>query len=265
MRETTGSAGNPEHPGDPARLNAVTYQNWHCYFIGNKDHFSDIAWTGKAELTRQETQLIATALQQFQKGENSEGKHLIRFARRNGDPAYLDAITGLIREEQKHALVLWKFMSENNIRRIRGHWVDGVFRRLRQFGGLENSIRVLITAEIIAAVFYRGFRDATHSPTLRAICEQILRDEEMHINFQSFTLRNFYVKKGHIGKLFTRGVHRVLMIGTTVVVWLMHSRLLKTGGFTYRKFDRAVFREYARATGMIRGVGPIDMRMRIAG
>jgi hypothetical protein len=199
-------------------------------------------------------------LQQFQKGENSEGKHLIAFARQHPDPDYIHAIKDLIREEQTHALVLGKFMLANGIPKIKSQWVDNVFRLLRRFGGLENSVRVLLTAEVIAAVFYKAFRESTNSITLKAICIQILRDEEMHINFQSFTLAHYYQRKPPLGQLVTRAWHRTLMIGTTLVVWVGHSRLLRAGGFTFRSFQQDVFREYVRAVRMIRGRDAISIR-----
>ena len=243
----------------------MTHTDWHCYFLANKNHFDHIAWSDGPELTGDESLVITRSIQQFQKGENSEGKHLIRFAKRHRDATYLSAITDLIREEQTHSLVLGRFMESNGIPKIRSHWVDTIFRKLRQFGNLENSIRVLISAEIIAAVFYQALHDATNSPTLKAICKQILRDEEMHINFQSFTLKTFFARKSLVGKLWTRTFHRMLMIGTTIVVWLTYFRLLTAGGFTMRSFQNKVFREYARAMRMVRGADEITIRAEAIG
>ena len=46
-------------------------------------------------------------------------------------------------------------MTFHGIDFIYEHWVDTIFRKLRNFAGLEHSVVVLITAEIIAAVLIK--------------------------------------------------------------------------------------------------------------
>jgi hypothetical protein len=214
----------------------MSYSNWKEYFELNKVHFSDIDWSQQEKLTEKEKKIITASIQQFQKGENSEGKHFFAFAKTFPDPLYQECIKLFIAEEQTHALVLGKFMDKHCIPKIKKHWVDGCFRWLRKFSGLENSVIVLVTAEIIAKVYYRALMNCTLSGLLRKICIQILKDEDQHIIFQCYALSYFYAKKNLSRKFFTRSFHFVLMIGTILIVWMYHRKVFITGGYNFNKF-----------------------------
>lgn len=228
------------------------FQYWLNHFQNNQNQFEHINWELNEKLTSKEINIIESSIQQFQKGENSEGKHLIKYAKKYGDSTYLETIKLFIKEEQKHALVLGKFMKKNGIEKINTHWVDNVFRGMRKLTSLENSIIVLITAEIIASVYYIALKRCSNTKILKDICIQILKDEEMHINFQSYTLSQFYKNKSLIGKIYSRLFHKILMSGTTLVVWFYHRKVLRYGGFSFNHFYRLVFIEYSRSVKLIK-------------
>jgi hypothetical protein len=230
----------------------MKYAEWEDYFWQNRAHFRDIDFDGADELTERERALIYSSIQQFQRGENSEGKHLFAYAKRNPYPAYLRCISLFIREEQTHARVLGMFMDKHRITRIKSHWVDSVFRWLRQLAGLENTIRVLLTAEIIAKVYYKALQAATGSRLLKSICRQILQDEDQHIAFQCCTLKPQYQKKSLLGKWITRAWHRLLMTGTILVVWLHHRKVYKSGGYSFGRYFMETLAVYLEAERIIR-------------
>ena len=212
------------------------YSDWKNYFELNKVHFSDIQWNQQDYLTSEEKQLISASIQQFQKGENSEGKHFYAFAKTFPEPLYLECIKLFIAEEQTHAEVLGKFMHKHGIPTIKKHWVDGCFRWLRKLADLENSVTVLVTAEIIAKVYYNALMNCTGSMLLKRICLQILKDEDQHIIFQCYALSYFYLRKNGVRRFITRSFHFVLMVGTIVLVWMYHKRILIKGGYSFNKF-----------------------------
>jgi hypothetical protein len=238
----------------------MNFQDWKIYFESNRDHFDHLDWNRKASLTMEEKENILHSIQQFQRGENSEGKHLFNRAGQLHSTDYVEAIKLFIKEEQTHALVLGRFMEIENIPRIKNHWVDGVFRWLRSLSGLENSIMVLITAEIIAAVYYKALKGATQSSLLKHICDQILKDEEMHINFQSFALKSFYDRKSTMEKWMARVMHRTLMTGTIFVVWIYHRKIYRAAGFNFSQFESETMHEYLRSHKMIVGRETIIIR-----
>lgn len=230
------------------------FLNWKKYFEVNQQHFDAICWEDNRPLEAAERKRIHTSIRQFQRGEHSEGKHFLAFAGTLGDPVYTDIVRLFIREEQDHAGVLGRFMDLQQIRRIRQDGLDTIFRRLRKLAGLECTVSVLLTAEIISMIYYQALEKATGSKLLQQICRQILRDEEMHLRFQSYTLQVIYGKKNRVELVFSRCARRVLMAGTIFVVWFFHRKVLKAGPFSALSFFRAVWKEFRRCDRMISGM-----------
>jgi hypothetical protein len=206
-----------------------------------------VSGTTPVELSPAEVDAIAASVQEFQLGESSEGRHLItagyRYAAVSGDYAYVTALRLFIAEENRHAQELGRFLDLAGMPCVSASWPDAVFRILRRRAGLELSIVVLVTAEIIAKVYYAALRDATGSPVLRRLCEQILRDERHHVHFQSQRVALLRTHRSRLSILVRVGLHRFLLAGTCVVVWRKHGRAMRAGGFGFGRFWRATWRE----------------------
>ena len=63
----------------------MRFNQWKEWFLQNQNHFSDIEWNDWRLLSNPECRLIKSSIQQFQRGENSEGKHLFNYAKTMGD------------------------------------------------------------------------------------------------------------------------------------------------------------------------------------
>lgn len=225
---------------------------WRLYYEANARSLLEIPWHLGPELTPDETAAIAQSLKEFQAGESSEGKHLFRhaqeYAARTGDQEYVSAIRLFIAEEQRHARDLGRFLTLNNIGLVSTTFTDRVFRKLRQlFGGLEISIAVLITAEIIAKVYYAVLREASQSAILRRLCDQILHDELRHVQFQAEQLGKLRSGRRWFGRVATIGLQRFLFLGTTLVVWLFHRKAIHRGGVGFWGWWRCCWREFREA------------------
>src|SRR5262245_34813272 len=150
----------PDRGLRPGTVRAAPWSSrqWCAYFRSNADELADVPWECGADLTDAERAAVAASVQGFQLGESSEGRHLLHRAReyasRSGDWQYVTAIKLFIREEQRHARDLGRFLGQNGIPLLKRTWPDTVFRWLRHRAGLELSIGVLITAEVIARVYY---------------------------------------------------------------------------------------------------------------
>ncbi len=196
--------------------------------------------------------LSRESLKEFQAGESSEGKHLLRYAQeyaqRTGDQEYIPAVRLFIAEEQRHARDLGRFLTINNIPLVPTTPTDRVFRKLRHlFGGLEISIAVLITAEIIAKVYYAALHEATRSVILRKLCDQILHDEWRHVQFQADQLARLRVGRGWFGMAATMGLQRFLYLGTTLVVWPFHGKAIRRSGLSFWGWWQSCWREFSEA------------------
>ncbi len=222
------------------------------------DHFQNslrrpdvVHGTSPIHLSVAELHAIGSSVAEFQLGESSEGRHLISAARRyaelTGDFDYLAALRLFIAEENRHAHELGRFLDRAGIRRVSTSWPDTVFRFLRRRAGLELSIVVLVTAEIIAKVYYVALRHAATSRVLHHLCAQILRDERHHVIFQTQRLALLRAERWRVSVFIRVALHRFLLAGTCFVVWRKHGRAIRAGGMGFGRFWRATWREMRKA------------------
>ena len=221
---------------------------WRDYYLKNHENLRTIPWEFSDHLTAIEKKAIAKSIAEFQKGESSEGHHLYKRAREfsemKKDPIFLEATRLFIQEEHRHAQILGRFMEENTIPKATSAWPDAIFRFLRHLGGLEQSIAVLITAEIIAQVYYPALMKATGNPVLKALCEQIIDDEDAHVEFQAKRLALLRMDRSKWLETPTRQAQRVLLFGTIIVVWFHHKPVFHRAKINFLKFWHQCWQRY---------------------
>ncbi|MEZ4686723.1 MAG: ferritin-like domain-containing protein [Bacteroidia bacterium] len=221
------------------------FSTWARYFTINAETPVSIDWKDEYLLSLEEYDRIYTSIRIFQRGEYSEGKHLMAKARKaveRGAPAsYIDALTLFIREEQRHAMILGRFMKYQRMPVIRQHWVDDVFRGLRRPLGLAGSILVLTVAEMVALAYYKALREATDSQILKRICDQIMWDEPHHLRFQASGLRMCLKEKPRWWAPLGRFTQRFLLAGTLPLVWFQHRDVFRSGGYRFAQLWKESF------------------------
>lgn len=237
----------------------LTSLEWRKYYEENARSLLEIPWQMGHELNDEEKLAITSSVQDFQAGESSEGRHLIQYARAHAeqtrDYEYAEAIRVFIAEEQRHARDLAHFLQINGIPLVKTTFTDGVFRRLRQLlGNLEISISVLITAEIIAIVYYTALRDATDSQVLQTLCKQILQDEVRHVEFQAERLGILRAERNWLLVAVTNILQRFLFWGTCLVVWVFHKKVFLKSGYSFVEFWRHCWKEFNEAFQISRDV-----------
>ena len=238
------------------RLNSLKV--WHDYFTKNGLKPDGIPWNAHDTFSDEERRCIEKSIAAFQLGEYSEGRGLLKFAARYAekyDDEYLVGITRLfVSEEQNHALLLKRFMARHGIECIKRNWTDTVFRRLRKDVGYELSVTVLITAEIIALIYYKALRACTGSVVLKAVCDKILADETAHVEYESEVLSSIRNAKPWPLKRAANFQHQFLFCGTVLVVYFEHQRVLRRGGYSLGKFWAACWTEYMKCFSERSGV-----------
>ena len=239
----------------PEVLMSWTSEQWRAYFHQNAASLLSIPWEQGVSLNDAEKTAVAASIQEFQLGESSEGKHFQGLAREysqlTGDNDYIYTLRLFIAQEHRHALDLGRVMDLAGIARIGHTWPDAVFRWLRHRAGLELSIGVLVTAEIIAKVYYIALREATTSAVLRRLCDQILSDEVQHVRFQCERLAILRARRSRASVWLKGALQRWFFGGTCWVVWWKHRHALRAGGFSCRSFRRAARREMAGAVALM--------------
>jgi hypothetical protein len=238
----------------------MNFADWTAYFRRNKTHLADLSWEDPYRLTPREKRAAGRSLQHFQRFETSEGQYLRQRAEDLHDPDYAAAIRGLIEEEGDHSQALGQFLDLQQLPRLRRSWVNDAFRGLRRWGSLETTIRVLLTAEVVGTVYFRALYHASYSGLLQQLCLRIIRDEQMHVNFQAYTLTRLRPRASGLGWGLRQLLHGGLTAGTALVVWLCFNRTLWAGGMGPVGFFAAVAEEWDRACTLLRQPGRIDIR-----
>lgn len=238
----------------------MTFHDIKTYFQANRARFADLAWDDPHQLGPAELRAVQASIQTFQRGEGTGGDHLQALAEQLGDADYAAAMRLFIQEEEGHAAMLGQFMDRQGIARLQTHWLHDIFRSLGRPLGLVHMVRVILTAEVVAAIYYRALFRATYSGLLQQICRRILLDEEMHLAFHCVAVRQLSPRRNGLSQWLWRQVYRGLMAGTALVVYLTCRRTLRAGGYGLLSFGAAIADEYARVEHMQRPTSPIALR-----
>ena len=219
---------------------------WLQYFQENSVEPA-LPWDDSYRLTGAERAIVLPSIQQFQLGENAQGRRLLAVARVLGSD-YLQALRLFVREEQRHSAILGSFLKLQGARCLRHHWVHSVFHMIRGLSGLELCMRVLATAEVLAIPYYTALRDATGSPLLRAICTRILEEEAAHLRFQAFTFARLGSGRPEPIRQLVRALHRWFLKATATLVWTEHRFVFLAGGYSVQRLLSQSLAEYEALT-----------------
>lgn len=225
---------------------SAAYENWKHYFTHNTWTLAEFPWSPQPQLSPLERDLLALSLPSFQLGEGSDGAGLLRRAAQL-DPHAPDlaATTQLfIREEQRHSAVLGRFLDQEQIPRLRHHWVDSLFRRIRALAGFELMTIVLTCAECLAVPYYTAIFELTQNHLLRSITARILRDEAFHLEFQAENAALCSQNRSDFLRLLTCILHLSLLGIATAFVYLVYRALFKHVSMSPLRFAALAFGAY---------------------
>lgn len=238
----------------------MTFADVKTYFQANRRRFADLAWDDPHQLSPTQLRAISASLQTFQRGEGTGGDHLQALADQLGDAGYAAAMHLFIQEEEGHADMLGQFMDKQGIPRLQTHWLHGIFRTLGRPLGLVHMVRVILTAEVVATVYYRALFNATFSGLLQQICRRILLDEEMHLAYHCLAIRQLSPRRNWLSAWLWQQAYRGLMAGTALIVYLTSRSALRAGAYSLPHFGAAIAAEYVRVEQMQRADAPIFLR-----
>ena len=173
------------------------YEDWLIHFKENDKARLQIDFSEEPVLTEEQRKLIFKSIKAFQMGEHSDGVYLAELAEKFGKEY----------NQPNYAETMNLFIKEENFHSAYLAWY--LKHHYSALGNVADQI---------------GSKD------LRAICNQMLHDELPHIVFQTYTLSHFGSRK------YRKFFRRFVMECTTIAVYLMYGKLLKAGGYNYRKF-----------------------------
>ncbi len=227
-------------------------EKWYHHFKLNAAHPPRIDWTPGAALSPERHARLLRSIQSWQLGESSDGSHLMRatddfLSRRPDDPWYREAMLLFIREEQKHGANLGRYLDLAGTPRLKFDLGDFLFRKVRYFiGSMEMWTSSVFMVESMAEIYYKALADSGLCPVLKEVCEDILRDEAWHIQFQLERLRIQDREMGALAHLCYRGFSRFLFLNIIGSIWLLHRAPLEAGGLTFSLFWAKAWRKFSR-------------------
>ena len=224
---------------EPSLPTLYSTSRWIEHFELNRRRQPVQPWERGAKLTHAERFTVIDSIRQFQLGESGEGGHIKKcaaaHAKRAGDSDYPAAMHLFIAEEQRHSAMLGRYLDLAHESRLTKSKIDGIFRWLRHLMGLELSLIVLSTAEIVASIYYRALRDATECDLLQSICRRILRDEAAHLAFHRDRFLVLRWRRLLVTRSILRLIHHGLLMVTLLPVWWCHGRVFRAGGISFLK------------------------------
>lgn len=131
---------------------------------------------------------LGRSLAIFQLGESGGGSRLKRYARQitplDQFAGYQRAIDLFVAEEQSHAALLGRLLGHLRIPMLKKQWTNSIFRWLRNLVNLEFNIQVLLTAELVAEVYFGMLYLRSSDAAVCQVSHKLLRDEMKHLEFQ---------------------------------------------------------------------------------
>ena len=233
------------------RIKKVTERNWAEYFQANRRRRINIDWTKSVTLCEGKRAAFTASLQRFQVGESGEGNHLKKYAAQTGDDEYLQAIELFIAEENYHAQMLTRVLESLDAPLLHGHWSDAAFIVIRRFSGLHMELMILMVAELIAKRYYRALHDGSLDENLRAMCVQILRDENAHVAFHCDTLSRAFARHSVVRRVWTRfWWKRFYRLVCRIVAW-DHRGVLRAADVSSKEWMCATDEVFEQAARLI--------------
>ncbi len=193
---------------------------------------------------------LAASIATFQLGESGTGSRLRRYAREvaplENFRGYQRAIDLFVAEEQSHSRLLARTVEHLGGTLLTKQWTNSVFRRLRFLVNLEFAVQVLLTAELIAEVYYGTLYLRVDDPVVHRMSQKILRDEMKHLAFQREFLSERVATFSPIGRWLWRCQFQAIHAITTAVVAWDHREALRAVGVKPGNFRQRCLQAWER-------------------
>lgn len=164
-------------------------QHWISHFEANTRLNHELQLPdGACDLPENVRTALARSIAIFQLGESGGGTRLRRYTRSIASlenlQGYQRAVDLFVAEEQSHAALLARTVTHLRGTLLQKQWTNSIFRWMRDLVNLEFNIQVLLTAELIAEVYFGLLSLRCSDPVVQTVAKKLLRDEMGHLSFQ---------------------------------------------------------------------------------
>lgn len=216
-------------------------QHWISHFEANThlNHELQLLETA-CDLSEQVRTALARSIAIFQLGESGGGTRLRRYTRSIASlenlKGYQRAVDLFVAEEQSHAALLARTVTHLRGTLLQKQWTNSIFRWMRDLVNLEFNIQVLLTAELIAEVYFGLLSLRCYDPVVQTVAKKLLRDEMGHLSFQrDFLFERLRTLTPAVQRLW-RWQFQAIHLATACVVAWDHRECLRSLNITPADF-----------------------------
>lgn len=183
---------------------------------------------------------LAASISTFQLGESGGGTRLRKYTRSIATleclRGYQQAVDLFVAEEQSHAALLARAVTHLRGTLLQKQWTNSIFRWMRDLVNLEFNIQVLLTAELIAEVYFGLLALRCPDPVVQQVAKKLLRDEMGHLAFQrDFLFERLRTLTPAMQRLWRWQFQAIHLATASVVSW-DHRHCLRGLGVTPADF-----------------------------
>ncbi|KRE28883.1 ferritin-like domain-containing protein [Agromyces sp. Soil535] len=227
------------------------FEAWRTYYERNtvrqRRIEASVDWDAPCTMPEAMRRAYARSFQRFELGEAGDGLRLLAKAADAGDPVYLAALTLLVQEEQRHSALFARGLSHLGAPRLRSHWSDATFTRLRRMLGLRTELALFLIAESTAIEYFHALATAGPDAVIRGIGRRILTDEVEHLRFQVDRLRAGFASTPSAARVFVGICWGVIAAGAATVLAVDHGAALRACGIRPADYWGRAMRHFRRA------------------
>ena len=200
-------------------------QHWISHFEANTRLNHELQLPDTAcDLPEHVRSTLARSLAIFQLGESGGGTRLRRYTRSIASlenlKGYQRAVDLFVAEEQSHAALLARTVKHLRGTLLQKQWTNSIFRWMRDLVNLEFNIQVLLTAELIAEVYFGLLSLRCSDPVVQTVAKKLLRDEMGHLSFQrDFLFERLKTLTPAVQRLWRWQFQAIHYATTCVVSW----------------------------------------------
>jgi hypothetical protein len=219
--------------------------HWRDYFHHDQFHHQEPDWNSPVIIDSARALRLAASLARYQLVERSDGTTLLKVARRAypSEEAYCEALALYVRSEGWHGVLLERLIRRLGGQTLAQHWSHALFSIVRRALGARVAIEILVVGEIVCTSYFRLLRRHVGDPVVRQVCEQLLRDEAVHLDFHRERLAADQQGWGLVRHMLWAWRFRAITICATTLAWLDHGKVLRSFGGTRREFHTETRRE----------------------
>ncbi|MDB6006773.1 MAG: hypothetical protein JWR15_3760 [Prosthecobacter sp.] len=200
-------------------------QHWISHFEANTALIRELPLPATAcALPDHVRTALARSIGIFQLGESGGGTRLRRYTRSIASlenlQGYQRAVDLFVAEEQSHAALLARTVMHLRGTLLKNQWTNSIFRWMRDLVNLEFNIQVLLTAELIAEVYFGLLALRCSDAVVQTIAKKLLRDEMGHLSFQrDFLFERLQTFTPAVQRLWRWQFHAIHFSTAIVVAW----------------------------------------------